>query len=146
MKPVLDNNLIAGPVMAAATSDNLNRRFGNRYLATGALKKKPSVETLLATDHTTGGTVVLKVLSTELASAGVQMRLDHEFSVLREVDSPYLTPLMDVGHEKDYLYVVRPFVSGTTLQARLQEGPLSLADTVVVGNCLLSALNEIHGR
>ena len=50
-----------------------------------------------------------------------------------------------MGWTDDCLYLVRGYVPGASLQARLRRGPLALADALTVGRCLLSALREMHG-
>ena len=47
-----------------------------------------------------------------------------------------------MGRTEDCLYLVRRFVPGASLQARLRRGPLELADALTVGRCLLSALRR----
>ena len=74
------------------------------------------------------------------------MRLEHEASLLRQLAGPWASPLLDLGWAGDCLYLVRPFVPGGSLQARLRRGPLELADALTVGRCLLSALGEMHGH
>ena len=66
--------------------------------------------------------------------------------LLRQLASPWASHLLDLGRTEDYLYLVRDFVPGDSLQARLRRGPLGLADALTVGRCLLSALQEMHGR
>jgi signal transduction histidine kinase/CheY-like chemotaxis protein len=130
----------------AENSANVGGLFGDRYRAKRLLERRQSVETLLASDQVNGEAVILKVLAVGSASAGVRTRLEHEVSMLREVDGECLAPLLEVGCEDDCIYLVRSFVPGVTLKARLRQGPLGLADLLIVAGCLLSALKEIHGR
>ena len=130
---------------SAAVSAHLGTFFGERYRATELLKQRPHGETLRATDRQSGGEVVVTLVPARIVSAGARMRLEHEASVLRKLASPWASPLLDLGRAGDCLYLVRPFVPGASLQARLRRGPLGLADALTVGRCLSSALKEMHG-
>ena len=118
--------------------------FSERYRAIEWLKKGPVGETFRATDSQTGRDVVVMRVPARVVSAGVRMRLEHEASVLRSLASPWASPLLDLAWSGDCLELVRPFVPGNSLQNRLRHGPLSLAETLTVGRCLLSALKEMH--
>jgi signal transduction histidine kinase len=119
------------------------RVFGGRYRATHVLKSWEGAETLLAVDLAQGAEVVVKVVSASRLPGHAQ-RLEHEAQALREMRSPWLTPLLQLGEEGDLVYLVTPFVPGHTLEALLRRGPLSASDTVLVGRCILSALSEAH--
>jgi serine/threonine protein kinase len=66
--------------------------------------------------------------------------------VLREISSPWLTPLLKFGRERDGMFLVTRFVQGVTLEARLREGALPVAETIALARCLLLALHEAHER
>ncbi|MGO9111479.1 MAG: response regulator [Thermoguttaceae bacterium] len=145
MLQAIDSTPIEEPSESAAANAHLGALFGNRYRATELLKSRQHGETLRASDLQSGRDVMVTVLPARMVSPGAQMRLDYEASVLRKLVSPWASPLLDLGRAGDCLYLVRPFVPGTSLQARLCGGPLRLADALTVGNCLLTALKEMHG-
>lgn len=123
-----------------------SRQIGGRYRVMGVLKNCRSAERLLATDSTTGRLVVVRrLLSSELA-AGARLRLEHEAEVLGKLQSPWLTPVLEIGREDDWLYVVRPHVPGLSLRRRVLAGPLGLADALSVARCLFAALQEAHAH
>src|SRR6267142_527995 len=125
----------------------LEHLFAGRFRATGLIKRGLGVETLLGTDLAKAREVVIKVASAGDVSASAQQRLEHEASVLREVRSPWLTPLLHFGREDGLVFFVTPFVSGTTLEARLCSGPLSLDEAAfTVARCVFLALEEAHER
>jgi len=146
MKQVPDQSLNAESNAPAESSEHVGRLFCDRYRAERLLERRQAVETLLVSDQVSGQAVILKTLAAGDASAGVRTRLEHDVSVLREVDCECLAPLLEVGCEDDCIYMVRSFVPGITLKARLRQGPLGLAESLTVGRCLLTALKEIHGR
>jgi signal transduction histidine kinase/tetratricopeptide (TPR) repeat protein len=120
------------------------RVYGDRFKAVRLLKHAQGVETWLAEDLSQPGPVVLKTLAATTVPRSVQHRLEHEANVLRELDSRFLTPLRQVGREGGLLYFAVPFVAGTTLERRLQDGPLSALEAINIGCCVLSALEEAH--
>src|SRR5437899_7612040 len=120
--------------------------FGGRYRATRLLKRGRGVETLLGTDLLHDEPVVIKTAQGKALSLGAQMRLEHEAGVLRQIRSPWIATLQDLGREDDLLYLVMPYVSGLTLADRLAQGPLSVRDAVTVGCCLMAALQEVHDQ
>jgi len=131
---------------SAAISARLGALFGERYRATELLKRRQYGETLRASDQQSGRDVVVTLVPARIVPPGARMRLEHESSVLRQLTSPWASLLLDLGQAEDCLYLVRDFVPGASLQARLRHGPLGFADALTVGRCLLSALKEMHGR
>jgi serine/threonine protein kinase len=110
-----------------------SRVFGERFQATRLLKTGQGVHTLLGAELGSGNQVVIKAVDSLTVPASAQRRLEHEAQVLREVRSPFLTPLLHLGLERDVLFLVMPYIAGTTLQAALSNGPLSVADALSVG-------------
>jgi len=122
------------------------RVFGERYRATRLLKCGHGVDTLLGIDQQQDEPVIIKTARGNALSLGAQMRLEHEAGVLRQIHSPGIAPLLDLGREDDLLYLVMSYVSGRSLAERLAQGPLSVRDTVTVGCCLMAALQEVHDQ
>src|SRR5262249_55237649 len=109
---------------------------GRRFQVHRGLKRGGGVETLLGRDAHTQEAVVIKRASGDCLSTGAQMRLEHEAGVLRQVRSPWLAPLLHLGREQDLFYLVMPLIPGVTLQRRLEQGPLTVRETLTVGRCL----------
>jgi two-component system sensor kinase len=133
--------VLSQPAMVSAPA----RVFGGRYRVLRLLKKGHGVETLLGRDET-GHEVVIKTASRDSLSIGAQMRLEHEAGALRQVQSPFIAPLLDLGRQEDLLYLVMPLIKGRTLEERLQSGPLGLTATIELGRCLMAALGEVHDQ
>jgi signal transduction histidine kinase len=118
--------------------------FGDRFRTVRLLKQSHGIETWLAQDLTRRGRVVLKTLSAATVPYSVQHRLEHEAGVLRALDSPFLSPLVQVGREESLLYFAVPFVAGVTLAEQLVEGRLPPEQAIAIGACVLAALQEAH--
>src|SRR5271165_1966562 len=115
------------------------RLFHDRYRVLRALKKGNGIETFLGRDVADGELVIIKLTASESLSSAARLRLEHEAQVLREMRSPWFAPLLHLGRDADQLYMVLPFLPGITLEERLEKGPLSVADTLTVGRCLMTA-------
>ena len=119
--------------------------LAGRFRCDRLLKRGRGVETWLGADLDDGGRpVVVKTVLGEGVSAAVRTRLEHEASVLRRLDFPSLQPLVASGREGHVLYLVQPFVDGTTLRDRLVAGPLSVVEAVRVGIDVAGALQAAH--
>jgi len=122
------------------------RLIGSRYQVQRRLKTSADTETLLASDVIQGQSVVIKMARVASFSASARMRLEHEALVLSKFQHGSIAPLLDYGSDGDQFYLVMPFLSGITLQARLQQGPLSVTDTVTLGRALFTALSAAHAH
>jgi signal transduction histidine kinase/tetratricopeptide (TPR) repeat protein len=120
------------------------RLLGGRYRPTRELKSGGGVTTLVAIDVETGAEVVVKMVGATAVSAGARMRLEHESRMLRDLDSPRLTSILDVVVEDGALFLVMPLAEGESLEHRLAGGPLDVRSAVAVGVELLRGLAEAH--
>src|SRR5258706_338878 len=120
--------------------------FAGRFGASRLMKRGLGVETFLGTDEPEDREVIIKAARAGEVSPGAQQRLEHEASVLREVRSPWLTPLLHFGRQDGWVFLVTPFVSGITLESRLRSGPLLLEEAFALAQCVLLALEEAHDR
>src|SRR5688572_1996472 len=80
--------------------------FG-RYRIERCLGRHAESESYVAEDVTAGARVVLRIISASAASA-VRLRLTHEASILRTVESPRLAPFGEHGWYEDRFYWTRP--------------------------------------
>lgn len=129
---------------ADAPSDSAGRIFGGRFQVTRLLKRSRGIETFLGVDQDTGDDVVIKATAAGDIPASVRLRLEHEAGILRQIEHDALVPVLDFGSDDSHLYLTMPFVNGSTLEHRLKDAPLSAAETIVVGECLMRALQAAH--
>jgi two-component system sensor kinase len=142
MDSTINNELAASaPAKTAA-----ERVIGGKYRVLRVLKHDRSGEHCLARDEETGSDVVVRLMKFSTMSAGMRLRLEHEAEVLRELGTPWIAGVLQVGEEGEHLFVARRFVPGITLRERLAQGPLSAQDTMVLGRCLFAALQAAHER
>ncbi len=120
--------------------------FGNRYEATRLLKAGDHFQTLMAHDRRSGEPVIVKTIQRSVIPDGMRMRLEQECRQLCELQYLERPPLLDVGSGDDHLFFVMPYTHGSSLDERLQNGPLSVRDTLSLGICLFHSLHELHSR
>jgi signal transduction histidine kinase/Tfp pilus assembly protein PilF len=131
--------------MGETSSVALDGVFGGRYQPTRLLKRGLGIDTYLGTDLSSGEPVVVKRATAAAISPGALLRLEHDAEALRSVGEPTVAPLLAMGHEGDVLYLVTPFVHGTTLARRLaRTGRLWVPDALAVGRALMRALQAAH--
>src|SRR5579872_6764682 len=92
-----------------------------------------------------GEEVALKLLA---KTAPVQLaRFDRERRLLGDLASQGgFVPLLDAGSAPEGPFIVMPLMSGGTLRARLEKGPLGLTETLELGRALALALARAHER
>src|SRR5262249_3368352 len=90
------------------------RMCSTRFRILDVLKERQGIETLRAQDLVGGGQAVVKALSASRMSARALERLEHEAHVLRNLKSPYVTPLLEFGRENGTVYLATSLVDGTT--------------------------------
>jgi len=120
------------------------RRLGNRFELVQRLKAGRGISTWLGSDLRTGGRVVIKVASTSSMVPTARQRLEHEATVLSELRSSFLPPMLHLGVSGEFLYLVTSYIPGETLEERLARGSLTLPEVLTLGQCVLAALAEAH--
>ena len=91
--------------------------------------------------------VAVKVLAPELATdAEFRARFEREAKAISALNHPHICALYDIGREHDTEYLVLELLEGETLAARMQRGPLPLAQVLRCGIEIADALDMAHGR
>ena len=98
-----------------------------------------------ARDLTTDKDVALKVLVER--EGKLSDRFAHEVELLSTLDHPHIVGYVTHGAtEKGTPFLVMPWLEGEDLQARLDRGPLSVDETLVLARSVAEALAYLHGR
>ena len=102
-------------------------------------------EVYRARDTRLDRTVALKVLAPELAhDTEFRDRFTRDAKAISALNHAHICGLHDIGHEHDIDYVVLELLEGETLAARLERGPLALAQVLRFGIEIADALNAAH--
>jgi len=115
-----------------------------RYQTTGLLRRATGTHSYLGVDEETGEPVVIKTIQLEQFPAGTIMRLEHEATILRQVASTSLAPVVYVGREVGVIALVSRWLPGQSLQSRIKSRPLDVASLLTVGEALLRGLHDLH--
>lgn len=94
-----------------------------------------------------GELVALKVLRPELMPSLTAKRFLREIEVLKQLDHPLITRLLDFGEADWFLYYVMSWAEGPTLRSFLNEHKQApLEDTVKGSSEILEAVAHAHAR
>jgi serine/threonine-protein kinase len=95
-----------------------------------------------------GGRVALKLLRPELAADTVMVaRFEREARLARDLETPHVVPVLELGQSKNVTYLAMPYYSGGSLAHRLRTlGPLVLDDAAGLAAQLGRGLDALHGR
>ncbi|MFH9857940.1 bifunctional serine/threonine-protein kinase/ABC transporter substrate-binding protein [Streptomyces sp. NPDC017202] len=94
-----------------------------------------------------GGAVaaVKTVRSSYADGTGFRARFRREVEAARQVDSPWVVPLLDADADAETPWLATPYVPGPSLAEAVDTfGPLSLASVRVLGARLAEALEAVH--
>jgi eukaryotic-like serine/threonine-protein kinase len=102
-------------------------------------------EVYRARDTRLDRSVALKVLAPELAAdPDFRARFAREAKAISALNHAHICGLHDIGREHDTDYLVLELLEGETLAARLERGPLSLAQVLRFGIEIADALEAAH--
>jgi serine/threonine protein kinase len=98
-----------------------------------------------ATDERTGAEVALKVLPPEMAEDDPRRRrLVHEARAASRIVHPGVARVLEIGEDAGRVYLAMELVQGSTLRARLDEGPLAPAEAARIARDIASAVAAAH--
>ena len=102
-------------------------------------------EVYKARDSRLDRTVAVKVLPSAFSDdPTLKQRLEREARTISALDHPNICALYDIGSESGTDFIVMQYLTGETLTARLQRGPLSTNEVCTMGAQIASALAAAH--
>ncbi len=91
--------------------------------------------------------VAIKQIRSELASQpDFIRRFEAEAHLVARIEHPHIVPLIDYWRDPDSAYLVMRWLSGGTLELRLDDGPMTIANTVKLAYQIGGALSAAHGH
>ncbi|HWP71597.1 MAG TPA: protein kinase [Gemmatimonadaceae bacterium] len=100
----------------------------------------------VANETSPGRKVVIKVLPPELA-AGVNVdRFKREIQVAARLQHPHIVPVLSAGEFEGLPFYTMPLVDGSSVRARLANGPLSITETINILREVARALAYAHAN
>ena len=104
-------------------------------------------EVYRAVDTRLNRTVAIKTLPAHLSSDPERReRFTREARIVSSLNHPHICTLHDIGVQDDVQYLVMEHIDGETLQKRLEQGPLPLAQALEYAIQIVDALDKAHRR
>src|SRR5688572_30732822 len=124
--------------------ERLQATLGDAYTLERELGGGGMSRVFVADETALGRKVVVKVLPPDLA-AGVSVdRFKREIQMAARLQHPHIVPVLSAGETNGLPYYTMPFVAGSSLRARLAEGPLSIGEAVGILKEVARALAYAH--
>jgi Tol biopolymer transport system component len=104
-------------------------------------------EVYKASDTRLDRIVAIKVLPRHwAANAEMRQRFEREAQTLASLNHPHICVLHDIGKQDGADFLVMEYLEGETLAARLERGPLGLAESLKLGIEIVDALDKAHRK
>lgn len=128
-----------------ASIERLREALRGRYSILDVVGRGGSATVFRGQDLKFGREVAIKVLRADLAEGGGAARFLAEVEITARLQHPHILPLLDSGRAAGHLYLVTPFVQGSTLADLLRiEGWLPVPDALRLAIALSDALAYAH--
>lgn len=89
--------------------------------------------------------VAIKTIAVGLAQDVDPIALfEREAQTIARMEHPHILPIYDFGEYDNSLYIVMRYVTGGSLEDLLRGGPLSIEDTLRIGQAVAQALDYAH--
>jgi serine/threonine-protein kinase len=125
----------------------LQTTLGSAYTLERELGGGGMSRVFVATETRLRRSVVVKVLSSELAMGVSAERFEREIQLAASLQQANIVPLLSAGDTEGMPYYTMPFVEGESLRARLAaHGRLPLPECVSILRDLARALSYAHAR
>src|SRR5262245_21197254 len=135
------------PASPSELRDQLQRSLGAAYSIERELGGGGMSRVFVATETALGRTVVVKVLSQELAGGLSASRFDREIRLAARLQRANIVPVLSAGEADGIPYYTMPLVEGESLRAKLaRDGELPVRQAVSILRDVARALDYAHGH
>ncbi len=122
------------------------QKFG-RYVIKSEIGRGGMATVFHAYDPRFERDVAIKVLPKEfLHDPQFRARFEREAKTIALLEHPAIVPVYDFGEEEGQPFIVMRYMSGGSMSERIQQGPISLEETVQLFNRLAPALDAAHAK
>jgi tRNA A-37 threonylcarbamoyl transferase component Bud32/tetratricopeptide (TPR) repeat protein len=118
--------------------------LGERYEIRRVLGTGGYAAVYLTWDRELRREVALKVLRADRMSQNALRRLQREAAVARDLHSPRLLRVYDIGQADGAVYLTLEYVDGGSLRERLKQGALPVDEAVRIATQILEGLDALH--
>jgi tetratricopeptide (TPR) repeat protein len=132
--------------LSSELRERLQESLGRTYEIERELGGGGMSRVFVANETSLGRKVVVKVLPQELA-AGVNVdRFKREIQVAARLQHPHIVPVLSAGEFEGLPYYTMPLVDGSSVRARLANGPLAITEVVNILREVARALSYAHAN
>ena len=124
--------------------DQLQSALGGTYVVERELGGGGMSRVFLAEERRFGRRVVVKVLSPELAAEVSVERFERETRVAAKLQDPRIVPVLSAGEAAGLPFYTMPYIHGTSLRARMTDGPVPLSSAISILRDVALALEHAH--
>jgi len=132
--------------MATDLRAQLQSTLGNAYTLERELGGGGMSRVFVADEVALGRKVVVKVVAPELVEGVSVERFTREVKLAARLQQANIVPVLSSGTTDGMPYYTMPFVDGLSLRARLQRGPLPIAEAIGILRDVARALAYAHGQ
>lgn len=125
-------------------ADRLAAASHGRYHVEHELGRGGMAVVYLAQDRTRGIPVAVKVLFPEIAVLLGGARFRREIDFLRRLHHPHIVSVLDSNESDELFYFTMPHVSGESLRARIDRGPLQIPEALWIAFQVGTAIDFAH--
>lgn len=118
--------------------------IAGRYEVRGFLGRGGHAAAYRAFDREVKQEIALKLLDPDREAPSALTRLRREVRVARDVQSPRLVRIFDIGVSPQGTYLTMELVEGPSLRERLREGPLTVEESIRIAIQLFEGLAALH--
>ncbi len=127
--------------------DELEASLGTQYTLGRELPRGGMSRVFAATEKALGRTVVIKVLSPELAATLSAERFKREIQLAARLQHPHIVPLLNAGQAAGSLYFTMPLIEGESLRERMsRERPMAFDNVARILEEVAGALEYAHAK
>jgi serine/threonine-protein kinase len=127
--------------------ERLEESLSDQYTLGKELPRGGMSRVFAATEKALGRSVVIKVLSPELAVTLSAERFKREIKLAARLQHPHIVPLLNTGQAADSLYFTMPLVEGESLRERInRERPMSIENVARILEEVAGALEYAHAQ
>jgi eukaryotic-like serine/threonine-protein kinase len=135
---------VASTSVTTLLRDQLQSSLGSGYTVERELGGGGMSRVFVVEDHRLGRRVVVKVLSPELAADISSERFERETLVAAKLQDPRIVPVLSAGDAGGLPFYMMPYIDGTSLRARMQDGPMALGSAISILRDIALALEHAH--
>jgi serine/threonine-protein kinase len=140
-----DDGIAATQAATDSTLPGPGRRFAKRYLVDKLLGRGGMGSVWAVLDIDLGERVALKTLDHADSSTTTVERFRREVRLARRVTHRNVARIFDIGESAGMHYLTMELVEGTSLAARLEQGPLAPAVALELALQIANGLHSAHG-